>query len=172
MNASLVDSVDSDSPAELESYQTIFSGKYVILKEQGARPAIAIQPELGFSVNREVPVFSEAALIVLLNNTLSDRVFLNYNFGLSWKSDLIVEYLLSASLGILQTEKLGYFIEIYTLSDFKNSPLPSFDLGVTYLLREKLQLDIYLGRNNSHPGNYWYYGTGVGFRIDKKRVLY
>jgi hypothetical protein len=150
------------------------SVKYRFVEEKGARPSIAIQPEFAlpfgsgreFSRNHANFTLSDYAVFLLFNNTVHEKIFINYNAGLFWNKNERLDYLVSASTSFLHTHRLGYFLEIYTLIEDKNELPVSFDGGVTYLFTPRFQVDIYGGNREDGEDRYWFYGLGVGFRID------
>ena len=153
-----------------------FSVKYRFVEEKGARPSIAIQPEFalpfgnGKEYHRSHADFAESdyAVFLLFNNSVHKKIFINYNTGVYWNKEGRLDYLASASTSFLHTHRLGYFLEVYTLiEDKKELPL-SFDGGVTYLLSPRFQIDTYFGNREDGEDRYWFYGAGVGFRIDPK----
>lgn len=153
---------------------TNLSIKYRFLEEKGLRPAIAIQPEFGitFGEGRE-RTRSEAdfrqsdyGLFLLFNNTLHEKIFINYNAGIYWNKDERLDYLLSASTSFLHTHRLGYFLEVYTLIQDENELPISFDGGLTFLVTPRFQVDAYFGNREEGEDRYWFGGVGVGFRID------
>jgi hypothetical protein len=149
------------------------SVKYRIFEEKGARPSIAIQPEvvLPFGHGRDVSL-SEAnfilmnySLLLLFNNTLHEKIFFNYNTGVLWNREGEADFLLSASTSFAHTHRLGYFLETYSIFNSQKFPM-SFDGGVTFLIHPRLQIDVYGGNREAEGYRYWFYGGGVGFRID------
>lgn len=153
------------------------SVKYRIVEEKGTRPAIALQPEVALPFGRGTDVdLTEAnftlmdySLTVLFNNTLDERVFLNYNAGVLLDRNGNVDYLLSASTSFAHTHRLGYFLEVYSIFGDKQFPL-SFDGGVTYLVHPRVQFDIYGGNRDVGGNRYWFYGGGIGFRLDPEDI--
>lgn len=147
--------------------------KYRFVEEKGWRPAIAIQPEvaLPFGQGEEVEQlkanfdFVNYSLVLLFNNTLHEKVFLNYNAGTLWTLTGQSKGLLSASASFAHTHRLGYFMEIYSIFNRASSPI-SFDGGLMYLLMPRIQLDLYGGNRSVDNARYWFYGMGIGFRID------
>jgi len=152
------------------------SVKYRFVEEKGIRPAIAIQPEFaipfgsGIQYRRHEANFkqSDYAMFLLFNNTLHEKVFINYNAGLFWNKKEKLDYLVSASTSFLHTHRLGYFLEVYSLIEDKNELPISFDAGITYLVKPRFQLDAYFGNREDGEDRYWFYGLGLGFRIDAK----
>lgn len=149
------------------------SVKYRIFEEKGARPSIAIQPEvaLPFGHGREVSL-NEAnftlmnySLLLLFNNTLHEKIFFNYNTGVLWNREGEANFLLSASTSFAHTHRLGYFFEAYSIFNSNKFPL-SLDGGVTFLVHPRFQIDVYGGNREAEGSRYWFYGGGIGFRID------
>lgn len=147
--------------------------KYRFVEEKGARPAIAIQPEvaLPFGQGEEVEQlkanfeFINYSLVLLFNNTLHEKIFLNYNAGALWTLDGQSKGLLSASASFAHTHRLGYFFEVYSIFNQSGAPL-SCDGGLMYLLMPRVQVDLYGGNRSVDNARYWFYGLGFGFRID------
>lgn len=147
--------------------------KYRFIEEKGARPAIAIQPEValpfgqGSNVSQTEANFTlmNYSLLLLFNNTLHEKVFLNYNLGVLSDQQGKSDGLLSASTSFAHTHRLGYFFEGYSVFNSQGFPL-SFDGGVTFLIHPRLQVDLYGGNREADGFRYWFYGGGIGFRID------
>ncbi len=152
---------------------TTLSVKYRILEEKNGRPSVAIQPEFslpfgdGKNVSQTEANFTlmNYSLIFLFNNTLHKKVFFNYNTGILWNKSGEVDYLLSTSTSFAHTHRLGYFLEVYSIFNSHEYPL-SIDGGVTYLLRPRFQFDLYAGNRHAEGYRFWFYGAGVGFRLD------
>ena len=163
--------LDSSENKSSETFvMNILSFKYKVLEEKGIRPSIALQPDiiLGF---REGPDSKNPSvdygLVLLFNNTLHDRIFINYNAGIFVFREKIKEYLLSVSLSFLHTHRLGYFLEAYELSESIGLKHLSVDGGITYLAKPRLQLDVYVGKQDALGSDRLYVGAGVGLRLDK-----
>ncbi len=152
------------------------SVKYRFVEGKGARPSIAIQPEFAlpfghgkrFSRNHANFTQSDYAVFLLFNNSLHEKVFINYNAGVYWNKHENLDFLASLSTSFLHTHRLGYFLEVYTLIEDENELPVSFDGGITFLLTPRFQVDAYFGNREDGEERYWFYGTGVGFRIDPK----
>ena len=145
------------------------SFKYRLLEEKGIRPSIALQPEVIFGF-REGPDAKnpnvDYGLILLFNNTIHEKIFINYNAGLFAFREKVKEYLLSISLSFMHTHRLGYFLETYEISDHIDLNL-SVDGGITYLVKPRLQLDVYIGKQDLLSSDRLYFGLGMGLRLDK-----
>ena len=162
-----LDSNESVSPDAFVVNSVSF--KYRLLEEKGIRPSIALQPEVIFGF-REGPDAKnpnvDYGLILLFNNTLHEKIFINYNAGLFAFREKVKEYLLSISLSFMHTHRLGYFLEAYEISDDLDLNL-SVDGGITYLVKPRLQLDVYIGKQDLLSSDRLYFGLGMGLRMDK-----
>lgn len=144
--------------------------KHRILEEKGWRPSVAIQPEVNFSYvrnNGDIRKEMTYDLLFLFNNTFHEQVFLNYNAGIYWIGRREKRFLLSASLSFLHTHRLGYFLEAFTLRTWEERNNFSFDGGLTYLIRPRFQIDLYVGKRWANNFSYRFVGSGIGFRLDR-----
>jgi hypothetical protein len=147
--------------------------KYRFVEEKGARPSIAIQPEivLPFGQGTDVPqteanfTLMNYSLLLLFNNTLHEQVFFNYNTGVLWNRAGRSDVLLSASASFAHTHRLGYYLEGYSIFNSHGFPL-SFDAGLMFLVHPRFQIDLYGGNRDVAGSRFWFYGGGIGFRID------
>ena len=162
-----LDSTESISPDALVVNSVSF--KYRVLEEKGIRPSVALQPEVVFGF-REGPDAKnpnvDYGLILLFNNTLHEKIFINYNAGLFAFREKVKEYLLSISLSFMHTHRLGYFLEAYEISDHIDLNL-SVDGGITYLVKPRFQIDVYVGKQDLLSSDRLYFGLGMGLRLDK-----
>ncbi len=144
--------------------------KHRIAEEKGWSPSIALQPEInvlftnGTGVTRQDFTYD---IVFLFNNTFHKQVFLNYNAGFYWINEAEKRILLSASLSFLHTHRLGYFVEGYSLRTINENENYSFDIGLTYLIAPRFQVDMYGGKRWAATSNYLFWGAGLGIRIDK-----
>lgn len=173
-NQLLLDSLD-DGAGDNVLFVSI-GGKYRFVEEDGARPAIAIQPEFslpfgdGANLHHDYPNYSLAdySLVLLFNNTLHKQIFINYNLGIFWSRKGRVDYLASASASFLHTHRLGYYLEAYTLLEEKKEYPLSFNGGLMFLVSPRIQVDAYIGNRGIDGNRFMFGGFGVGFRIDPK----
>lgn len=151
-------------------------GKYRFVEEDGARPAIAIQPEFslpfgdGANLHHDYPNYNLAdySIVMLFNNTLHKQVFINYNAGIFWSKAGRVDWLFSASASFMHTHRLGYYLEAYTLLEEKKEYPLSFNGGLMFLVSPRIQVDAYIGNRGVDSERFVFGGFGVGFRIDPK----
>lgn len=167
----VLDSVGQDRDHVI--FATI-GGKYRFFEEKGSRPSIALQAEFalpfgsGINYGYDHADYTLAAWLFLLlfNNTLHEQVFVNYNAGIFWSTADRLDYLVSASFSFLHTHRVGYFLELYTLILDNGIPL-SFDGGLMFLVSPRFQVDVYGGQRAFVTDRLWFYGAGIGFRLDR-----
>jgi hypothetical protein len=152
----------------------MLGGKYRFVEERGGRPSIALQAEFALPVGRGAGIdydrdnynLAAYSLLFLFNNSLHEQVFINYNAGLFWSRNDLLDWLVSASFSFLHTHRLGYYAEVYSLIIDTGVPI-SFDAGLMFLLSPRVQFDVYGGQKAFENERLWFYGAGVGFRIDR-----
>lgn len=166
--------LDSDGAADGE-----LGAKILLREERGGAPQTAIL------VSTSVPIGSSAlssdrwdpAFRLSFAHTLSDRLSLGYNAGLSWSSEegldgrrhTLSNYLYTAALGIGLSERWGAFVELFgeTPASAEGQSTLSLDAGLTYLLRPNLQLDLAAGSGLSGPAPDLFVGLGVTLRVPR-----
>jgi hypothetical protein len=147
--------------------------KYRFVEEKGARPSIAFQGEFvlpfgtgaDFAYDHVDYTLAAWSLLLLLNNTVHEQVFINYNAGAFWSRADRLDFLLSTSVNFFHTQRVGYFLEVYSFMDLDHAPV-SFDGGLMLLLSPRFQVDIYGGQRAFETERLWFYGAGLGFRLD------
>ena len=134
-------------------------------------------PETALLVSLSLPV-GESALSsdrinpsfrFLMAHTLTDRLALGYNVGVAWATEepdqsrrAAFEYTATLALGLL--EDAGVFAEVYGAVPSDEDDVHSFDAGVTWLLRQNLQLDAAGGLGLSEAADDWFLGIGCSYR--------
>ena len=99
---------------------------------------------------------------------------LGYNGGTAWESsaaqqdrDVFIVY--SLALGVRLTDRLGTFLELFGDRQV-TGPLAtsaSMDGGLTLLLTDIVQLDVYVGSGLRGPTSDLFAGTGLSFRLPR-----
>lgn len=157
--------------------------KVRLAPEQGSRPAIAVIATLNQKLGNSLSPVSDGirpSFRFAFSHTLNDRLSLGYNAGVSWDEtirsvglppmpdkELTSRFLWTLALGIGATERVGFFIEAFGdtgLSDDGASET-SLDGGFTFLIRPKVQLDLFVGSGVSDSAPDWIAGAGVSFRL-------
>ena len=94
--------------------------------------------------------------------------------GAAWESspdqpdrDAFIVY--SLALGVGLTDRLGAFLEVFGDRQVTGTIATgtSVDGGLTFLLTDIVQLDIYVGRGLRGPTDDLFVGTGLSFRLPR-----
>ena len=102
--------------------------------------------------------------------TLSSIFALTGNMQYEWSEDggqRFSQATAVLSLGLTVSQRWGGFVEIYGHNRMTKDgdPVSVADLGVTYLLSPKLQLDVHFGRGLQKRGPDRWGGLGVSYRF-------
>lgn len=100
------------------------------------------------------------------SHNLSENVALGYNIGYTFFDQDIGDLTYSLALGIAINDKVSVYIEPYgAYSEFEEVVI-NFDSGLTYLIKNNLQLDFSFGLGISHEMNYL--SLGISWFVEKK----
>ena len=120
----------------------------------------------GFSSNGIDP-----SVVVSFAYELSPRLSLGSNIGVAWESsseestrDAAIVYTLALS-GEL-TDRVGAFLELFGDRQITETSA-SVDGGLTFLLRDLVQLDVYVGRGVRGLADDLFLGMGLSFRVPR-----
>jgi len=151
--------------------------KWSFWEEQDWRPEAALLAHTTLPVGRD-NISSERFdpdYRLAFSHTLSERIGFSYNVGQAWSTepdsrgerDTLSVFVYTAALGIALTEKCAGFVEVF--GDIPLSatggPANSMDGGITYLLKENLQLDVLAGLGLSKAAADWFLGAGFSLRL-------
>ena len=114
---------------------------------------------------------------LVLSHHLSDRVSFGYNLGAFWESqlkengdrDTLPFFNYTAVMGVAITARAGAFVEVFgdTPLNAAGGPKNYFDGGLTYLLRDTLQLDAAAGLGLSDDADVWFVRLGITVRLPR-----
>lgn len=117
----------------------------------------------------------DPAMRLCVAHSLGDRVSLGYNIGAEWATeagndlelDTLSSGIYTVALGIGLNDKVATFVELFgsVPASAGGSPAHSLDGGITYLLRDNLQLDVAGGIGLSDAADDWFAGIGVSWRF-------
>ena len=97
-----------------------------------------------------------------VSHNIGEKVGLGYNVGYNYLNNREGDFTYSLVLGIELNDKISTYIEPYgEFSDLDNTE-SNFNMGITYLLRDNLQLDYSYGLGLNHAFNF----MSVGFSIN------
>ena len=148
----------------------------LIAASDGWTPELAIIGGLSLPTG-DAPFSSGGAdpsFLMAFAHELSPRLSVGYNVGAAWESspdqpDREAALLYTLVLGIGVTDRLGAFVEVFgnrrttghAATDF------SVDGGLTFLLTDTMQFDLYAGRGLHGPATDVFVGTGLSFRLPR-----
>ena len=148
----------------------------LIGRADGWRPELAILG--GLSLPTGDDGFSSdsvhSSFLVLFAHELSPRLSLGYNVGAAWESsgdqpdrDAFIVY--SLVLGVGLTDRLSTFLELFgdRQTTGTTATSVSVDGGLTFLLTDIVQLDVYVGSGLRGPTDDVFVGTGLSFRLPR-----
>ncbi len=158
--------------------------------ELGAKIALWAEkgwrPEAAFLAGTTIPVGSEdlssgrfdPAFRFSFGHTLPRGFSLGYNLGVAWETSpeedgsghdthSRLEY--TTALGYDFSERWGGFVELFGDAPLNDSggSAHSFDGGLTYLLRDNLQLDLAAGFGLTSEAPDWFITAGLSIRLPK-----
>ena len=148
----------------------------LIAAADGWTPELAILGGLSLPTGAE-PYSSDGvdpSFLAAFAHELSPRLSLGYNLGAAWESsrdqpDRQASVLYSLVLGVGVTDRLGAFVEVFgnrrTAADAATGV--SIDGGLTFLLTDTLQIDLYVGKGLHGPTADAFVGTGLSFRLPR-----
>lgn len=101
-----------------------------------------------------------------ISHSLSDNIGLGYNIGYNYFNQDQGDLTYSLALGLSINDKVSVYIEPYgAVSNFEDFVL-NFDSGLTYLIKDNLQLDLSFGLGITHEMNYL--SLGISWFVEKK----
>ena len=165
-------SVDNE---ELENVLSGFSPLLIGFKTEIAQEN-KLLPDIGLLVHAYLPFFASTDyrpqttgldVIFSFSHTLSEKSNLGYNLGAAWQNDADgIEYVYTLAYGYSLTDRWGIYVEIYGNLP-ENSRAQHFaDAGITYLVKNNLQLDATVGTGITE-GQDILLSAGFSYRIPK-----
>jgi hypothetical protein len=142
--------------------------KIALLPEKGVFPKTSLManfliPKTGLPEYRIKNVAPR--VLLLCQNSLSDKLALGYNFGLIWNGESHQPATFYAvNLGVTLSGKLGCYAENYGLFRPSGNAL-YVDAGLAYLLTPRMQLDVSGGINTKGGKKYGQIGAGFSWLV-------
>ncbi len=148
----------------------VLGTKIKLLEEQGYIPQTAIMYHItlpgtgGEAFQLEDP---EHELRANFSHTLSENVELAYNLGAQWEDIKEAQGMYTLSFAFDISDRVGVFMESFgfLIEDEQNEH--SIDGGFTFLVRDNLQLDAYIGRGLTESADDWLFGAGFSWRVPR-----
>jgi Putative MetA-pathway of phenol degradation len=150
----------------------IFGFKAKISDEKGIIPATAVighlvTPNWG-SKEFSSPYFA-TTFRFNLQHTVSKRVVIAYNLGAEWDGvNAEPQFIYTLTSGIILTDALGFYLELYGFAPQKSSASHKCDGGFTYLVNNNFMFDISSGYSLTDTDPNYYGSLGCSFRFNTK----
>lgn len=147
----------------------IVGTKFLVYEGEGAKPNV------GVMANVMLPVASKAfkpshvapSVYVMADHDVSNRVNLCYNAGVEWDGELTSPYTFAAvCMGYSINDRWGCFVESYNYFHKDMKAQWNADLGVSYLVNKRVQLDASAAFNLNHIKDYYNVSLGVAWLIN------
>lgn len=120
--------------------------KWRLLKDVKNWPDIAIMANYGNSIFTDNGAGAVLDMTLLFNSTLFKEFNLDYNLGLILENELslsIITY--SMVLSKQLNQKMSAYFEFYGSDNVDINPTFNIDVGLTYILSDTMQVDLYGG---------------------------
>ena len=102
-----------------------------------------------------------------MQHTLSDKFTLGYNLGAEWDGESAEPvFIYTLTTGYSISEKTGSYIEVYGFAPEYSTADHRFDGGITYLVKQNIQLDVSGGAGISDNAPEYYAALGFSFRLN------
>ncbi|PKL82804.1 MAG: hypothetical protein CVV24_08265 [Ignavibacteriae bacterium HGW-Ignavibacteriae-3] len=107
-------------------------------------------------------------LLLSANQNISESTSFGFNLGIEKDLDSgINSYIYSGTLAYSISESLGTFFEFYGSALNESIPSNNFDLGITYLFKQNIQVDFSLGTSIITGDTDYFGGFGISIRLPK-----
>lgn len=162
---------DADALAPSIGIAPLFVGTKIKLYESdGILPSVGMLAELRsphVGSKDLLPSYLAPSMYLLFEHELGDRFWLAYNAGLEWDGETAEPTTrLSLALGCNITDNFGVFLDSYNylVRDDENQYMA--ELGFTWLVSRRVQLDIEGDFDLMNLGRYYAAGLGVSWLIN------
>jgi hypothetical protein len=145
--------------------------KVGITPEHGLVPETAVQLMVGLPAigNRNFrPPAVAPSILLSMRTTLTDAFSLNYNLGGVWDGVLPDGTgIYTASLGMMLSQRVAGFAELYGSLKTGGVPMHAADAGVSYATSQTMQLDLSggIGLTDSAPD--FFVNAGISYRLPR-----
>lgn len=98
-----------------------------------------------------------------------DKISWAHGLGTDWDDDGDDTWVYSSVMGLVVTNKLGAFAEIYGFIVNKAGDNYSVDAGINYLLSNRIIADVMVGLGLNDPAPDSYISFGIAWKADLKK---
>ena len=114
-----------------------------------------------------LPSHLAPSMYALFEHSIKDWLVLCYNVGLIWDGETATpQTFLALALGFNITEDVGTYIETYNYLHPEGEHQYMTEMGLTWMVSRRLQLDIECDLDFQHLGKYYAVGGGVAWMIN------
>lgn len=162
---------DGDAPEPTFGIAPLFVGTKIKLYEgQGILPSVGVLAELRsphVGTKDLLPSHIAPSAYLLFEHAIGERFWLCYNAGLEWDGETAEPTtFLAMALGCYITESLGAFVETYNYLNREDENQYMTELGLTWLVSRRVQLDMEADFDLTNLRNYYSVGCGVSWLIN------
>lgn len=153
------------------SVQQLTGGSlFRIMNQDGFLPQFAILTTFTFSDLNQVSFKTgEYTIIGAFSHSLTANLSIDWNLGsiFNGSNNKPTEAIYTLAIGYSLPDKLGIFVELYEASPISelNRLAPAYDYGITYLLFDKIQVDLSSGYGVSQNARDQFLDIGITFGI-------
>lgn len=147
--------------------------KLVLFEEKGWRPRTAVLVQSGVP-GLSSGVFKQDRFTLgfrwMFRNSLSEKVWLNYNFGGRWDAQGIPTWFYTLAPGMKLGARWTAFVEYFGYLNSGNHPQHGFDGGLAFYINNDHKLDLSGGLGISPNTSLQFIGSlGYSFRLGNSR---
>ena len=147
-----------------------FGTKICLYESKNLLPSVGFLAELRsphIGSKELLPSHLAPSMYLLFEHSFGEHFWLCYNVGLEWDGETSApKTYLALGLGYNFTESLGAFIETYNYLHSVERSQHMTELGFTWLVSRKVQLDIETDIDWRHLGKYYSVSCGVSWLIN------
>lgn len=163
--------LSDDFSKDIKGFSPLLLGaKIGIVDENGLMPQIGFigHLHLPFTAAKDFkPETTGVDFRFAFSHQLSNSSNLSYNVGAEWMDDdPEANYIYTLAYGYSISKSLGFYAEVYGDFPENNVANHNWDGGLTYLVKDNLQLDIFIGSGIDNFQQLLL-GGGVSFRLPK-----
>ncbi|MDD3858939.1 MAG: transporter [Bacteroidales bacterium] len=132
-------------------------------------------PDVSFLFNLVIPFWGKKEFIpnnfapsftLLMSNDISEKLNLCYNYGIFWDgTSSVPNHFYAICFGINFSKKWNAFIEGYGFTNPQTNSLFYIDVGSSYLINKRFQIDFSVSRRLNSSLNYYCLNTGIAWQI-------
>lgn len=142
--------------------------KISLCEGAGVLPSISLMGNLyipGGKESKYLPQNLGSSMDLLFNNELCSWISLGYQVGLSWCDNAKPTTFAGACFEVTPTKKFSFFIEEYNF--FYDETECYMEVGASYLLHPRLQIDLATDFDLKHMKSYHNLSFGIAWQITK-----